>query len=69
MMTSAWMTVLPPRMIFVVPMICERRETLLPVSYFGGVGVSWCCFLWGARGKRVGLDFEGSLVFGQERGE
>lgn len=30
--TSAWMTVLPPRMIFVVPMRCDLRETLLPVS-------------------------------------
>lgn len=33
MMTSAWITVLPPRMMFVVPMIWERRETLFPVSY------------------------------------
>lgn len=32
MLTSACMTVLPPRMMFVVPMICDLRETLLPVS-------------------------------------
>ena len=30
--TSAWMTVFPPRIMFVVPMIWDRRETLLPVS-------------------------------------
>lgn len=32
MQTSAWMTVRPPRTMFCVPWICERRETLLPVS-------------------------------------
>lgn len=35
MMHSAWMTVLPPRIMFVVPMICDLRETLLPVSWKG----------------------------------
>jgi hypothetical protein len=35
MMTSAWMMDLPPRMMFCVPMIWERRETLLPVSCVG----------------------------------
>ena len=34
MMTSAWITVLPPSMMFVVPIIWERRETLLPVSWW-----------------------------------
>jgi hypothetical protein len=38
-MTSAWITVLPPRMIFVVPIIWERRETLLPVSWVGAVSL------------------------------
>jgi hypothetical protein len=33
MITSAWMTVLPPRMMFVVPTIWDLRETLLPVSW------------------------------------
>lgn len=33
MMTSACMTVLPPRMMFVVPRIWDLRETLLPVSW------------------------------------
>lgn len=32
---SAWITVRPPRIMFVVPWICERRETLLPVSCGG----------------------------------
>jgi hypothetical protein len=61
MMTSAWMTVLPPRMIFVVPMICERRETLFPVSYVGGRSVSWWCFFCSSKGKSVGLDLRDSL--------
>jgi hypothetical protein len=39
MITSAWITVLPPRMMLVVPIIWERRETLLPVSWGTG-GVS-----------------------------
>ena len=39
----AWITVRPPRMMFCVPWICERREILLPVSVemyslFGGRG-------------------------------
>lgn len=33
MTASAWMTVLPPRMMCCVPWIWERREILLPVSY------------------------------------
>lgn len=33
MQTSAWMTVRPPRIMFWVPWIWERRETLLPVSW------------------------------------
>ena len=34
---SAWMTVRPARIIFCVPWIWERRETLLPVSLEGKV--------------------------------
>lgn len=34
-MTSAWMIVLPPRIMFVVPISWQRRETLLPVSWEG----------------------------------
>ena len=42
-MTSAWMTVRPPRMMFGVPWMRERRETLLPVSWEEGEHVGW----WG----------------------
>jgi len=35
MMTSAWMTVRPPRMMFGVPWMKDLRETLLPVSWRG----------------------------------
>jgi hypothetical protein len=42
MITSAWITVLPPRIMFVVPMIWERRETLFPVSCgFVSCGRGW----------------------------
>lgn len=33
MQTSAWTTVLPPRIMCWVPWTWERRETLLPVSW------------------------------------
>jgi len=31
--TSAWMTVRPPRVMFAVPEMLARRDTLLPESY------------------------------------
>lgn len=41
MITSAWITVLPPRMMLVVPIIWERRETLLPVSWRRGMQLAF----------------------------
>ena len=52
-MASDWITVRPPRMMFVVPWIWERRETLLPASVemyspLGGLGgiLSPLLFAW-----------------------
>lgn len=36
MTASAWITVLPPRMMCWVPWIKDRREILFPVSCGGG---------------------------------
>lgn len=51
MITSAWITVLPPRMMLVVPMIWERRETLLPVSWF-------CVKEWNFKGGEQAYGFD-----------
>lgn len=55
MMTSAWMTVLPPRMMFVVPIIWERRDTLLPVSWRAKLGLDIGSMVKGGLEKGIGL--------------